>query len=39
MLDGRSVEPGADAREHDFALIALVAEHAHLDELVRAQVV
>ena len=34
MLDGRGVELAADAREQRFALVAIVAEDADLDELV-----
>lgn len=38
MLDGRGVEIGADPREQRFALVAIVAEHSDLDELVREQI-
>ena len=38
MLDRRRVESRADRGEQRFALVAVVAEHADLDELVREQV-
>ena len=38
MLHRRRVEVVADPREQRFALVAVVAEHANLDELVREQI-
>jgi hypothetical protein len=37
MLDGRRVKLVGDPCEHRFALPAVVGEHAHLDESVRAK--
>ena len=38
MLHGRRVEIVADPREQRFALVAPIAEHADLDELVREEI-
>ena len=38
MLHRRGVELAADAREQRFARVALVAQHPHLDELVREKI-
>lgn len=38
MLHRRRVELGADPVEHRFTLNSVVVEHAHLDELVGAQI-
>ena len=38
MLDGRGVELAADAREQRFALVAIVAEHADLDQLMSEKI-
>jgi len=38
MLDGCRVQRCANALQHGIALVALVAEHPYLDQLVRQQV-
>ena len=38
MLDRRRVEIGADLHEETFAFVAIIAEHADLDELVREEI-
>jgi hypothetical protein len=38
VLHGRRAELGANLSQHRIALAASVAERAHLDQLVRAQV-
>jgi hypothetical protein len=38
MLHGRCVELVADPREQSFAVVAILAEHADLDELVGEEI-